>query len=589
MKLSILIPTLESRKDMLSLLLAELRHQIEREGLGGDVEILLAADNGQKTVGAKRNELLEQAQGDFVAFVDDDDEVTEDYVYQIYEAIARNPEIDCVGMRGVMTRGGIAHQRQVVYSIHYPGPFESGGIYYRPPCHLTPVRREIALKFRYGDVNLGEDANWSTSVAGNKALKKEFFVNKVLYHYRFNPKASGTQQNYNVPVPNPSSADLWKVIILSKSAENLDACLRSLFLHEPALARGRVIVVDDGASAGFDSGAFPGLIWTAGKKPFVYAKNANVGLSTARGPAILLNDDARLISLFGFSSMAYALRDRLEIAICSPAIQGVAGGAGQTPIKRLAGMRTVPNVAFIAAHLSAKALEKIGGLDEDFTGYGYEDNDYCLRATKHALATAVYDGCVVAHDRPEISSFRSRPDWKKLMAQNRSVFDKKWGPDILDPLPPEEKPEEPELSETYVKGRQLWEKEEYEAAITYFVAAAHETENAEDKAQAMMMAGRCHGSLARHDVAKNWFDGAKALAPDRREIPFYRAVCLIKSNLLDDALEVLEECTAIPVSRRPFTRYDVLEVWSGLPEEAKIFCTTQIQEAKAKAADQERA
>lgn len=590
MKLSILIPSLESRVKMLGALVAELARQVVDAGAHGEVEILTAPDKGEKTVGAKRNELIERAKGDFVVFVDDDDGVAEDYVFQILEAITQNPEIDCVGMRAIMTRGETEHQRQVVYSLHYPGGFESGGIYYRPPCHLTPVRRGIANQFRYGDVSLGEDANWSNNVAGRKVMKKEFFVDKILYHYRFNPKTSGTQQHYNVPVPNPSSADRWHVVILSRSADNLRGCLQALFEREPGLARGRVIVVDDGASDGFDHQAFPGIRWVKGIKPFVYARNANIGIRAAQSAVFLLNDDARLLSRFGFSSMAYALRDRQEIGICSSAIQGVAGGAGQTPLRRLSGIRRVPNVAFVAAHLSQKAITKIGDLDEEFTGYGFEDNDYCLRAEKNAIATAVYDGCLIAHNQPELSSFRSRPDWKKLMAQNRFNFEKKWGPDILEPVAPDPEPEEAwhEDSENYIKGKELFDKEEYEAAIPYFVAVSHGVEDADEKAQAMMMAGRCHGNVGRHDVALNWFDGAKALAPDRREIPFYRAVCLMRSTLLDDALKAIAECIAIPVSRRPFTRYDVLEVWSGLPEEARSFCTSQIEEAKAKAADQNR-
>lgn len=585
MKLSILIPTLTEREKLLSVLLVELSRQLSHAGLMEEVEVLTFPDNRGKSVGAKRNALIEQAIGDFVVFVDDDDQVADDYVYQIYEAIVQNPDIDCVGLRGIMTRGGNAHQRQVVYSIHYPGPFESGGIYYRPPCHLTPVRRSVALRYKYGDINLGEDANWSVHVAADKALQKEFFVDKILYHYRFNPKASGTQKNYNVPVPNPHPGDLWKAVILSASAVNLKGCLDALFANEPALSRDRVVVVDDGALAGWD-GSYPGILWVTGRKPFIYARNANMGITTAGRDVVLLNDDARLDSRFGFSSMAYAIHSQGEIGIASAAISGVAGGSGQAPLRRLAGTRHVPNVAFVATYVTRAAVGRLGALDEQFTGYGFEDNDYCLRAKKASLGVAVYDGCKVLHDRPETSSFRSRPDWKDLMSVNRALFEKKWGTGILEePKAAPPAPADAILSDPNVKkGFALFEKDEHEAAIPYLLAASKTSLDPLDRSEFMLRIGRCHASLGRLDIAKNWFEGAGREAPERREIPFFHAVCLIKVRRLDEATILLKECLAIPSSKRPFSVHDNTAAWDdGLPKEALEFCRHELEEARKKA------
>lgn len=576
MRLSILIPTLESRKGVLEILLADLRGQAARFGLENEVEILLSSDEGQKKVGAKRNELIERAQGDFVAFVDDDDQVADDYVRQICETIAQNPDVDCIGFRGIFTRPGGAHQRQVVYSLHYKGGFEAGGIYCRPPCHLTPVRRSIAARYRYGDVSLGEDANWSNAVVADRILKKEAFIDKVLYHYRFNPKASATQQNLNVPVPNPSIADRWKVVILSARAENLSRCLAALFMNEPGLSKDRVVVVDDGAFANFGHLVYQGVVWTQGKKPFVYARNANIGISTAQAPVFLLNDDARLASRFGLSSMAYSAKDRPEVGISSAAVSGIAGSPAQTPVQRLAGTKYVPNVSFVCAHLTKTALEKVGLLDEKFTGYGFEDNDFCYRAAKAKLVSAVYDGCLVLHDKPEESSFRSRADWKDLMALNRALFEQKWGKNVLAPLPvPEARTGTPQ---------ELFDSEEYEAALPHFVKASETGDNALDRSQAMLLAARCHAGLGRWELAETWFASARKEAPDRRETPFFRAVALVKLRRLEEAIAGFRECLEIPVTRRPFSAFDVIEVWDGTrPEEGIAFCNEEIARAKQQA------
>lgn len=589
-KLSILIPTLMEREKLLAPLLAALSLQIHEAGLQEEVEVLTFPDNRGATVGAKRNSLIDRATGQFVCFVDDDDEVADDYVYQLHEAIIRNPDIDCVGFRGILTRPGNAHQRQVVYSIHYPGPFESGGTYYRPPCHLTPIRRELAARYRYGDLSLGEDAKWSAQVAADKALKNECFVDKILYHYRFNPKTSGTQKNYTVPVPNPSPADLWKAVILSARGGNLKQCLDSLFANEPGLTRDRVIVVDDGALAQWD-GSYPGIIWITGRKPFVYARNANLGITGAARDVILLNDDARLDSRFGFSSLAYAVQEQGTIAIAAAAVVGVAGGAGQAFQRRLAGMRHVPNVAFVAAYVTRAATARIGLLDEEFTGYGFDDNDYCLRAGKAGLGVVVYDGCKVLHDRPEASSFRSRPDWKDRMAANRALFEKKWGTEVLEkPKTPAPAADEISSDPNARKGMEHFLKEEWETAIPYFVAASKTATEPMDRSEFMLRAARCHASLGRLDVADNWFIGAMQETPGRREITFFYATALIRVRKLEDAIAMFRNCLSIPASARPFSIYDAAMAWDDKQvQEAIDFCTAEINIAKKRTEEANRA
>ena len=68
-KLSILIPSIDERKNLLAELMGALRPQKT-----DNVEFLVMTDNGQMSIGQKRNMLLGQSHGEYVAFVDDDDE-----------------------------------------------------------------------------------------------------------------------------------------------------------------------------------------------------------------------------------------------------------------------------------------------------------------------------------------------------------------------------------------------------------------------------------------------------------------------------------------------------------------------------------
>jgi len=174
MKLSILICSLEERCKQLINLLTDLYKQVTPE-----VEVLTNIDNRQKTTGAKRNELLLRAKGDYIAFVDDDDKVAENYISRILEAVRTNP--DCVGMEGFITFTSKGITKKFIHSIQYNTWFEKDGIYYRCPNHLSPVRRELALKAMFPDITVGEDRQYSERL--RSLLKTEVYLETPIYFY----------------------------------------------------------------------------------------------------------------------------------------------------------------------------------------------------------------------------------------------------------------------------------------------------------------------------------------------------------------------------------------------------------------------
>lgn len=178
-----LIPTLESRRADFEALLRELRRQIAEAGLESEVEVLSLCDNGRQPTGAKRNALLRRASGDFVAFVDDDDWISPDYVVRICDAIRRRPDLDCIGITGVITfRGG--HPRRFIHSIRFSDYSSAGGVYTRPPYHLNPMRRSIAAAYPFREVYYSEDIDWALRIRGDQRLTSEEFIDSVLYYYR---------------------------------------------------------------------------------------------------------------------------------------------------------------------------------------------------------------------------------------------------------------------------------------------------------------------------------------------------------------------------------------------------------------------
>ena len=136
--------------------------------------------NERMTTGAKRDSLLHTAQGKYIVFIDDDDQISENYVALIKQAAMSEP--DCIGMRGYMTTNG-ADMRKWSISLAHGKWYEENGIYYRTPNHISPVKKEIALKAGFPDKSFGEDAEYSENIL--PLLKTEVYIDEEIYHYRF--------------------------------------------------------------------------------------------------------------------------------------------------------------------------------------------------------------------------------------------------------------------------------------------------------------------------------------------------------------------------------------------------------------------
>ncbi len=182
MLLSILIPTLKSRQGQFQLLCQKLNRQINKNSSDKEVEVLSCLDNREHTVGFKRNRLIERAKGKFIAFVDDDDDVSDDYILLICKAIKAHPDIDCIGIKGRITFRG-KKPRIFIHSLRYTEYFTIKDILFRPPYHLNPIRRDIAIRYKFADVNYSEDIDWAMRICNDRALQKEFFLDQIIYHY----------------------------------------------------------------------------------------------------------------------------------------------------------------------------------------------------------------------------------------------------------------------------------------------------------------------------------------------------------------------------------------------------------------------
>lgn len=153
-----------------------------------DVEILCLLDNKKRTVGKKRNDLLQLAQGEYVAFVDDDDRVADDYVSYLLKGIASGADV--INFKVSCSVNG-GEYRDVFYDARFRRDQNFKDRYERRPNHLMCTKRELALKAGFPEQNMGEDDVYAGRL--RPLIKKQAFIDKILYYYDFSHQISETQ------------------------------------------------------------------------------------------------------------------------------------------------------------------------------------------------------------------------------------------------------------------------------------------------------------------------------------------------------------------------------------------------------------
>jgi len=224
------------------------------------------------------------------------------------------------------------------------------------------------------------------------------------------------------------------VVIPSRKNENLEPCLAAIVKHDPSV---NIIVIDDGLDLAREGVSAANLV-IPGVKPFIYARNCNLGIQAAGDDDVILcNDDALLETPGGFTALQRVALEHPECGLMSAATNGGAlwqrqhGGAQSTSVRY-----GHPMVAFVCVFIPRTTITNLGMLDERFglkadakvgpRGYGCDDDDYCWRVRAANQRLGIYDGCHVDH-RSLVSTFRGDPKRPADVLIHEALFLKKWG------------------------------------------------------------------------------------------------------------------------------------------------------------------
>lgn len=177
MILSILIATLPESRHYLDRMLGYLGPIPE------GVEVLIDDRPRMLSTGAKRNDLIARAQGEYFSFVDCDDKVEPDYIPLILSALETKP--DCIPIDGTYV-DVLNNNYSLPWTMRIGEKYEArGNNIYRWPNHLAVMKKELVKDILFPGIWRGEDYIWSKEIAEKGLLKTEVIIPKRLYTYLF--------------------------------------------------------------------------------------------------------------------------------------------------------------------------------------------------------------------------------------------------------------------------------------------------------------------------------------------------------------------------------------------------------------------
>jgi hypothetical protein len=174
---SIMIPTLVERMVTFDRLMESIKEKHSRICPDLKIEYCIARDNREKSIGNKRQALLQGAKGKYVSFVDDDDSLTDAYFEDALECIRGRFEV--CRLRGQMAQYTFTHSIENTLT----SPMARGEVFLRPPNHLNIMLGEVAKIVPFGDAVRGEDLDWTISLAKLGFFNKEYRSDESRIHY----------------------------------------------------------------------------------------------------------------------------------------------------------------------------------------------------------------------------------------------------------------------------------------------------------------------------------------------------------------------------------------------------------------------
>jgi hypothetical protein len=177
---SVLIPTIPGREEKLRNLIRSIYDKVARICPDLRLEICLSFDNRETSVGTKRQQLLTQAKGKYLSFIDDDDEITDAYVEDLKACFDGGHPV--MRLRGQISPYTFTHSLENSLAT----TMARGEVFLRPPNHLNPMMADVAKFVQFKDAVRGEDLEWTLRMSKSGFLTSEYTSDPSRIHYIYN-------------------------------------------------------------------------------------------------------------------------------------------------------------------------------------------------------------------------------------------------------------------------------------------------------------------------------------------------------------------------------------------------------------------
>lgn len=196
-QLSILIPCIPSRFDKAKNLIYKLQENIADK----KIEVLCLIDNKVKSIGEKRDDLVQVSNGKYFMFLDDDDDI--ENLNEVYEKTFL--DVDVITFKSECRN---SNGSKFIVTHHLGNEIEhtndGNGNYIdcnRPPFHINAWNKKYK-EYRFPFVSYGEDWGWLKQFV--HLAKEESYIDKIVYKYNFDPIITEASTKSNSEWQNPN-------------------------------------------------------------------------------------------------------------------------------------------------------------------------------------------------------------------------------------------------------------------------------------------------------------------------------------------------------------------------------------------------
>ncbi|WP_338552553.1 glycosyltransferase [Paenibacillus sp. KS-LC4] len=464
----------------------------EYAAMDSRIKVIFREKNGH--ISETSNSALEIANGEFIALLDHDDEITKDAFVEVVRLLNNHPDADMIySDEDKISPDGIRHS-PFFKPDWSPETFMSQMYTCHMGVYRTSLIREIG-GFRRG---FEGSQDYDLVLRFTEKTNRIYHIPKILYHWRSIPQSTasgGAAKGYTNDAgyralqealerrhiqgwvePDPDVSNLYvvhhrlttrpliSIIIPTRNMTAiLETCITSIFA-QTSYDHFEIIIVDNGS----DDPATLALLqkWSATEPsrfrveridiPFNYSRLNNLAVEKANGELILLlNNDIEVISSCWLEEMAaQAIRNEIgAVGACllypdntiqhAGVVLGIGGVAGHShkyfsekEYGYYSRLRMVTNYSAVTAAclmIRKEVYLSVEGLDENLE-VAFNDVDFCLRVGDIGLRNVWLPQVKLYHHESKSRGQENTP--AKIARFNREIeyVQNRWGERLkLDP------------------------------------------------------------------------------------------------------------------------------------------------------------